>query len=92
MPTTTINEVKNSTRENETPQQAPPTNYLIQVPNRIRCQPPRVAKMRTLEGQLIDSKRNNAKNTFAKTDPIIDKSTDRARSQRRAAYQCQRKN
>ena len=65
-PMPTIDEVNKPTRENETPQQSPSTNSLIQVPTRRRCQPPRVAKTRTVEGQLIGSKRNNAKNTSQK--------------------------
>ena len=36
------------------------------VPNRRRYQPPRVAKKRTVEGQLIESKRNNVKNISRK--------------------------
>ena len=62
----TINEVNKPTRENETPQQSPTTNSQIQVPNRCWCQPLRVAKTRTVEGQLIVSKHNNAKNTSQK--------------------------
>ena len=62
MPMPTINEVNEPTGENETPQQFPPTNSTILVPNRHWYQPPRVEKTRTVEGQLIGSKRNNAKN------------------------------
>ena len=53
-----INKVNDPTRINETPQQSPPTNSLIQVP--------RVAKTHTVEGKIIGSKRNNTKNTWRK--------------------------
>ena len=61
-----IDEVNDPTCKNETPQQFLPTNSPIQVPTRRRCQPPRMAKTRTVERQLIGSKRNNAKNTLRK--------------------------
>ena len=74
----TINEVNEPTRESETPQKSPPTKSTILVPNRRRCQPPRVAKTRTLEGRLISSKRNNAKNTLQKRiQLLVDQQTER---------------
>ena len=77
----TISEVNSPTRENETPQQSPPTNSTILVPNRRWCQPPRVAKTRTVEGQLIKSKHNNAKNTSRKRiQSLINQQTERDRN------------
>ena len=76
-----INEVNKPTRKNETPQQYPPTKSPIQVPNRRRCQPPRVAKTRTVERQLIGSKRNYSKNTSRKRiQSLINQQTDQYRS------------
>ena len=79
-PMPTLDEVNEPTRENKTPQQSPPTNSPIQVPTRRRCQPLRVAKTRTVEGQLIGSKRNNAKNTLQKLiQSLINQQTERDR-------------
>ena len=65
-PMPTINEVNEPNRENVTQQQSPPTKPMILVPYRLRCQPPRVTKKRTVEGQLIGIKRKDAKNTSQK--------------------------
>ena len=47
-PMPTINEVNEPNRENETQQQSTPTKPTILLPNRRRCQPPRVSKKRTV--------------------------------------------
>ena len=62
----TINEVNEPNRDNDTQQQSPPTKHTILRPNLRRCQPPRVVEKRTVEGQLMGSKRNDAKNTSRK--------------------------
>ena len=80
-PTPTINEVNDPARENETQQQSPPTKSTILVPNRPRCQPPRVTKRRTVEGKLIGSKRNKANNTSRKRiQSLINQQTERDRN------------
>ena len=62
----TINEVNNPTRENETQQQSPHTKSTILLPSQRQYRPPRVAKNRTVEGQVIGSKLNNVKNKSRK--------------------------
>ena len=62
-PMSEIHEFNNPNRENDTQQQSPPTKPMSLVPNRRRCQPLRVAKKRTVEGQLIWGKRKNVKHT-----------------------------
>ena len=65
-PMPAIHEVNETNRENNTQQQSHTTKPTSLVPNRRRCQPLRVKKKRTVEGQLIGSKRNDAKNTSQK--------------------------
>ena len=60
-PMTTIHEVNDPNQENNTQQQSHPTKPTSLVPNQRRCQPPRVSKKRTVDGQLIGSKRNDVK-------------------------------
>ena len=79
-PMSAINEVNDPNRENYTQQQSPPTKPTILVSNRRRCQPMRVAKKRTVEGQLIGSKRNDAKNASRKrTQSLINEQKERDR-------------
>ena len=61
-----IDEVNEPNLDNDTQQQSPTTKITSLVPNRHRCQPPMVAKKRTVEGQLIGSKRNDVKNASQK--------------------------
>ena len=61
-----IHEVNKPNREKNTQQQSHLTKPTSLVPKRRRCQPPRVAKKRTLEEQIIGSKRNGVKNTSRK--------------------------
>ena len=63
MPMPTINEINDPNCKNDTQQKSPPTKPTILLPNRRRCQPPRMAKERTVEGQIIGSKYNDTKNT-----------------------------
>ena len=65
-PMPAINEVNKPNWGYDTQQQSPPTKPTSLVPNRRRCQPPRVEKKRTVEGKLIGSKRNDVKNTSRK--------------------------
>ena len=61
-----IDEVNESNQDNDTQQQSLPTKPTSLVPNRLRCKPPRVTKNRTVEGQIIGSKRDDVKNTSRK--------------------------
>ena len=65
-PMPAVHEVNEPNRENTTQQQSHPTKPTSLVPNRRRCQPPRVAKKHTLERQRIGSKRNDVKNASRK--------------------------
>ena len=73
-----INEVNEPNRKNNTQQKYHPTKPTSILPYRRRCQPPRVAKNCTVEGQLIGSKHSNVKNTSRQS--LINQQRERDRN------------